>query len=256
MADNANNMQVHEENKQIRENQQAIALQELTLRMTIFSVMVKLTLMITSSVILSQVWDETKSTALKNWLLVFIICDIFFLISDAYVYRHGITQQNLTEHPGYSRQIGFLTLFNIAWVIYGIVLISHDSSETEPSLHKMCLALIIMRSIAYTTPCWITCLFCLCIPCLMMILPRISSGRNAASAEDIKNLEVKKYDETFDENRKQCSICLEDYTKDEDVKFLPCKHNYHAKCIDPWLAINRTCPYCRADINKIPDSAA
>ncbi len=40
-----------------------------------------------------------------------------------------------------------------------------------------------------------------------------------------------------------CSICTEDFKKGEDVRVLPCNHQYHPACIDPWLLnLSSTCP--------------
>lgn len=40
-----------------------------------------------------------------------------------------------------------------------------------------------------------------------------------------------------------CSICTEDFTKGENVRVLPCNHQYHPACIDPWLLnVSGTCP--------------
>ena len=40
-----------------------------------------------------------------------------------------------------------------------------------------------------------------------------------------------------------CSICTEDFVKGEDVRLLPCNHQYHPECIDPWLLnVSGTCP--------------
>lgn len=40
-----------------------------------------------------------------------------------------------------------------------------------------------------------------------------------------------------------CSICAEPYLEGETLRQLPCGHNFHQSCIDPWL-IKRsgTCP--------------
>lgn len=40
-----------------------------------------------------------------------------------------------------------------------------------------------------------------------------------------------------------CSICTEDFSVGEDVRVLPCKHQFHPSCIDPWLVnVSGTCP--------------
>lgn len=42
-----------------------------------------------------------------------------------------------------------------------------------------------------------------------------------------------------------CAICQDLVNVGETVKELPCVHNYHANCIQSWLATRNTCPICR-----------
>ncbi|KAL2345315.1 hypothetical protein Fmac_006600 [Flemingia macrophylla] len=43
-----------------------------------------------------------------------------------------------------------------------------------------------------------------------------------------------------------CSICLTDYKDSDVLRVLPdCGHQFHFKCIDPWLRLHPTCPVCR-----------
>lgn len=46
---------------------------------------------------------------------------------------------------------------------------------------------------------------------------------------------------------KKCIICFHDLD-DNDKKFLPCFHVYHAKCINDWLSRQRTCPTCTTPV--------
>lgn len=40
-----------------------------------------------------------------------------------------------------------------------------------------------------------------------------------------------------------CSICTEDFKVGEDVRVLPCNHQFHPNCVDPWLVnVSGTCP--------------
>ena len=45
-----------------------------------------------------------------------------------------------------------------------------------------------------------------------------------------------------------CLIC-HDPMKGK-AKKLPCKHEFHAECIIPWLKITSTCPVCRKIVQK------
>lgn len=42
-----------------------------------------------------------------------------------------------------------------------------------------------------------------------------------------------------------CSVCLEQVDVGELVRSLPCLHQFHANCIDPWLRQQGTCPVCK-----------
>ncbi|KAJ1499072.1 hypothetical protein HMI55_003586 [Coelomomyces lativittatus] len=64
---------------------------------------------------------------------------------------------------------------------------------------------------------------------------------------------------SFSSTRITCSICLEDYQLGDPIRELPCRHDFHIICIQPWLerAILENsviCPVCRSvwDIPSTP----
>ena len=51
-----------------------------------------------------------------------------------------------------------------------------------------------------------------------------------------------------EEDEATCVICLCEYVAGELVTSLPCRHHFHKKCIDEWLATDKSCPLCKQDI--------
>lgn len=57
-----------------------------------------------------------------------------------------------------------------------------------------------------------------------------------------KSRHRKKPKESTKEN---CTICLGRMKKSQKLKFLPCAHKFHEKCIEIWLRNSKVCPLCR-----------
>jgi hypothetical protein len=52
-----------------------------------------------------------------------------------------------------------------------------------------------------------------------------------------------KTDAAHDAGNFSCPICTDDFIKGQDVRVLPCNHQFHPECIDPWLMnVSGTCP--------------
>ncbi|XP_072289655.1 RING finger protein 215-like isoform X2 [Eucyclogobius newberryi] len=42
-----------------------------------------------------------------------------------------------------------------------------------------------------------------------------------------------------------CAVCLEHFNNHQCLRVLPCGHEYHRDCVDPWLLLRHTCPLCK-----------
>ena len=47
----------------------------------------------------------------------------------------------------------------------------------------------------------------------------------------------------------ECVICMEEFVFGDHVRYLPCLHTYHTKCIDDWLMRNFICPSCMEPVD-------
>lgn len=88
-------------------------------------------------------------------------------------------------------------------------------------------------------------------------LYRIRSNNGSPRASDlapptfVSSLPTKLYYASKRRGREpvDCAICLEDYVEEEDLRILPCGHEFHVACVDPWLTTRKKyCPICKADI--------
>lgn len=52
-----------------------------------------------------------------------------------------------------------------------------------------------------------------------------------------------KPDAASDGGNFSCPICTDDFIKGQDLRVLPCNHQFHPDCVDPWLVnVSGTCP--------------
>jgi hypothetical protein len=64
-----------------------------------------------------------------------------------------------------------------------------------------------------------------------------------------KKVTIQKVDSDDEDNLlNECSICLENYKKDDMIIILSCDHNFHESCLKEWSKNNNSCPHCRENI--------
>jgi len=55
----------------------------------------------------------------------------------------------------------------------------------------------------------------------------------------------------MDEDEDCCAICLVIYKEGDELRSLPCKHDFHKSCVDAWLGNNASCPACRYSLQNL-----
>ncbi|MHB1952712.1 MAG: RING-H2 finger protein [Sulfobacillus sp.] len=48
-----------------------------------------------------------------------------------------------------------------------------------------------------------------------------------------------------------CVVCLDPYSENDELRELPCKHNFHRRCIDEWFNEHHDCPVCKHDARNV-----
>mmetsp|Transcript_13395 Transcript_13395/g.28975 ORF Transcript_13395/g.28975 Transcript_13395/m.28975 type:complete len:529 (-) Transcript_13395:26-1612(-) len=79
------------------------------------------------------------------------------------------------------------------------------------------------------------------------------SENRGASPGDIASLPVSKIGDPkveLPDDKRQCSICLEDFCRGEERTTLPCLHGFHSGCVNRWLSSNGSCPVCKTSISN------
>ena len=75
---------------------------------------------------------------------------------------------------------------------------------------------------------------------------------DSISKEALESLPVVEFkDSNISTEDANCGICLCSYESNDLIKLLPCGHHFHSDCIDQWLSVNKTCPYCKQPADKL-----
>lgn len=157
-----------------------------------------------------------------------------------------------------------LNMFWCVWFIIGMVWTFNTDTchSTAPSLFVLSLTLISINLFLIGL-CILCCLVVLiCFGVVYFVNPE-ALGRQpnrGATKKDIDQLEVQTYREGLLEDiaDAKCAICLSSYEAGDELRFLPCtpkKHHFHRTCVDEWLLLNKTCPFCKRSIDQTEPTA-
>lgn len=86
---------------------------------------------------------------------------------------------------------------------------------------------------------------------LMELSERLGEVGNGADEESINRhtAEAKYEGATEGVEVPTCTVCMSDFEAGDELRVLPCSHQYHKACVDQWLQMNKTCPMCKHEID-------
>jgi len=210
---------------------------------------------------------EPCDVELAPWLcfyLIFLPID-FFLSSRirpwAYRYCCNWSPAFSAEDP--PTRIRFLQFLYIVFIVEiystGFSLLSHSKTckTTAPELYKW-----VQHWLSFGLFLWF--LFYSFAACGLVIFQSLIAGglwktEDGADPQIVHKMESITYDsdENWDgeEGRppRECCICMELYSSEDEIRRTPCKHVFHGECLRNWLKTQRTCPLCRIDLQEAVD---
>jgi hypothetical protein len=71
----------------------------------------------------------------------------------------------------------------------------------------------------------------------------LTSDAEAILAEELSTPFVERTTSNID-----CAVCQEHFQDGENVRRLPCNHQFHTACVDPWLQMHARCPLCNSQM--------
>lgn len=74
--------------------------------------------------------------------------------------------------------------------------------------------------------------------------------RSSSDSEFLAVYNGEREEEPIEEEPAQdlCAVCISELQPAEDLRTLPCQHQFHTACIEPWLATAGHCPICRQHV--------
>ena len=83
---------------------------------------------------------------------------------------------------------------------------------------------------------------------IVKLIKFINFKNDLSSNNDAVILETVKLNSEEVDGEEECSICLENYNKEDNIIKLKCNHQFHFKCINCWIEKNECCPICRSTL--------
>jgi len=210
--------------------------------------------------------NECPGHQLKIWVIVLIPIE-FSLIFPNLLLQLNMTSVFRQVEAQRMEPVGIFysasRVLNLFWVIWSFVGIfwtfsSYECWDMIPRIYTICLALSIFSCILIGLPLLLCLLSIPIVVSMYYLCPRnlgVEKIRKATPKmlKKFTKLAIYSSESQISEENAICAICLSEYVDGEEIRHLNCQHHFHSQCITDWLLKNVTCPYCKCDIDKLPE---
>lgn len=233
--------------------------------------------------------DEPSCNYLKYWVLVYTARHFVIIplrIHIRFRTNHQLQNNNNNEAQ---QAVAWKSIQLLRWLSIMTFLLfllgqtflftQKGCQDVAPTVWYYCLVIIILVYVSLALPFLIVLAICICLPCVLIVF-RFFAEPEGADDRIIKDLPTRKItaadlkktsgtdgdnkdettetndskqevaDDEEDEDAPSCAICMQVYKIDDELRILPCQHEFHIECVDKWLPMKKICPLCRHDITK------
>eukprot|EP01084_Bolivina_argentea_P155189 270453_1 len=249
-------------------------------RILLLRITIALLEIIATSTVLAIGWnegDQTSCNYLKWWALIYSSRHFCTIPLRIHIYRINHQEQpanndnanNAVAAEKSIQILRWLSIMTFLLFLLGQTFLFTEKTcqDAAPTVWYYCLVIIILVYVSLALPFLIVLAICICLPCVLIIF-RFFAEPEGADDRIIKDLPTRKitsadldkgdekkesHDDDADEEESEgpsCAICMQDYKVDDELRILPCSHEFHCECVDKWLPMKKICPLCRHDVTK------
>jgi len=215
---------------------------------------------IPGAILVYKTWDEEEfcSATFRFYHILRILLFLFqvplriymmvkFREADRERTTHGVVNRLLElsrSRPWrFNQYAGALVYVLFALGLWLLFYYKKQCDVNAPELYHLCLATLLLFGVQ----------FILAFRWLRSIIsPPAMPGASSKVIEDNSTTKIFRAEQDDCAKLEMCRICLSDYEDEEVIRFLICKHHYHAVCIDHWLKAKKVCPLCHSPIDRPP----
>lgn len=219
--------------------------------------------MIATATILAMYWNDPCDRPLKYFILFFSLRYLLVIPFRVILFR-STGPDAVSRLADFARKsLTWIDIGTFVWWIIGQVWLygSETCANDNPGVYYYSLVLTILVYVQMSLPILILLGLCICLPCVLFVIQMVAEPRGAPE-DVIQKLPKRSWDQ--DPARRApnapvpdpCSICRSEFQFGEEVRTLPCRHEFHTECVDQWLRIKPTCPLCRMSITAQPQEAS
>jgi hypothetical protein len=184
-----------------------------------------------------RVWATFAAARMAVYSMVVLLMYIFKIFLDN-------RPRLLVQINSFRNMIDALGLI---WFVVGNMWLFGDDDNSckhpeKSPIYGLCMSMLIINYIQICLPCILAAImipvFCFCMPCLIRLMARLNNrsvqGATSAAIDSIPLVTLgNDPSSSLQSDDLACPICLNDMATGDEVRMMPCNHNFHRQVSYP-----------------------